>query len=56
MSTNSRIKQQISVHIDKHLHKKYFLHAKVHDLTFTEWVTKALRNQYKSDKHETIES
>jgi len=47
---NARVKQQISVLINKELHKKYIIHARNIDHTFTEWVTNALENQFKKDK------
>ena len=43
-------RKQLSVRIDRRLHKKYLIHAiKVAD-NLTDWVKTALENQYKTDK------
>jgi len=43
--------KQLSVHLPTDTHKTYLIHALGQmDMTFTEWVTQALRNQYINDK------
>ena len=42
--------KQMSVHLPSDIHKLYLVHAYAKmDMTFTDWVTEALRNQYIKD-------
>ena len=46
----AKITKQLSVHLPSDIHKTYLIHALgVMDMTFSEWVTQALRNQYIKD-------
>ncbi len=47
----AKITKQISVHLPTDIHKTYLIHAlSKMDMTFSEWVIQALRNQYIKDK------
>ena len=46
----AKITKQLSVHLPTDIHKTYLIHALgAMDMTFSEWVTQALRNQYIKD-------